>query len=56
MYTYKIVKENLVSGERSKRTRTIERRAELKIGGLYMHLGAGYKGAYRALEQIGGEK
>lgn len=53
MYTYRIVKENLVNGVRSARTRTIERNRPLEVGGLYLHLGKGYPGAYRVLELIG---
>ena len=50
MYTYRIVKENLVNGVRSARTRTIERNRPLEVG---VHLGKGYPGAYRVLELIG---
>lgn len=52
MYVYRIIRENIVNGVRSKRTRTIDRYEPLKIGGLYMHLGKGYPGAYRVLELI----
>lgn len=52
MYTYRIVKENVVNGSRAKRTRTITRYKPLKIGGLYLQLGTGYPGAYRVLELI----
>lgn len=52
MYTYKIVKENIVNGDRAKRTRQITRPTPLKIGGLYMHLGKGYPGAYRVLDLL----
>lgn len=53
MHTYRIVKENLVNGVRSARTRTIDRNKPLEVGGLYLHLGKGYPGAYRVLELIG---
>lgn len=56
LYTYKIVKENIVNGERGKRTRTITRREPLKIDGLYCHLGDGLKGFYRVLELVGTEQ
>lgn len=52
MYVYRIIRENVVNGQRAKRTRTIDRYEPLKIGGLYMHLGKGYPGAYRVLELI----
>ncbi len=52
MYIYKVVKENYVTGERSKRTRVIGKRSKLKVGGLYTHLGRGFLGAYRVLELL----
>lgn len=52
MYTYRVVKEDFHSGERSKRTRTITRNRPLRVGGLYMHLGKGFSGAYRVLELL----
>ena len=55
LYTYKIVKENIVNGERGKRTRTITRRDPLRINGLYAHLGGGLKGFYRVLELVSTE-
>lgn len=55
LYTYKIVKENIVNGERGKRTRTITRSEPLKLDGLYCHLGDGLKGFYRVLELVGTE-
>lgn len=56
MYTYKIIKENVVTGERAKRSRTISRLRPLEIGGLYLHLGNGYPGAYRVLALIKEER
>lgn len=56
LYTYRIVKENCVSGKRSGRTRTITRYKPLEIGGLYLHLGTGFPGAYRVLELLKEEK
>lgn len=56
MYTYRIIKEDFYSGKRGKRTRTITRVRPLEIGGLYLHLGKGYPGAYRVLELISEEK
>ncbi len=47
MYTYRIIKENPFNGKRAKRARTITRNRPLEIGGLYLHLGKGYPGAYR---------
>ena len=51
-YTYKVIRENVVTGERAKRSRTIERYEPLTVGGLYMQLGYGYPGAQRALELV----
>ena len=55
LYTYRIVKENIVNGERGKRTRTITRREPLKINGLYAHVGDGLKGFWRVLELVAAE-
>lgn len=55
-YTYKVIRENVVTGERAKRSRTIERYEPLTVGGLYMHLGYGYPGAQRVLELMGEEE
>ena len=51
-YTYKVIRENVVTGERAKHSRTIERYDQLTVGGLYMHLGYGYPGAQRVLKLI----
>lgn len=51
-YTYRVVKEDVITGERGKRMRMIVRRSPLEIGGLYMHLGNGFQGAYRVLELV----
>lgn len=51
-YTYKVIRENVVTGERAKRSRTIERYEPLTVGGLYVHLGSGYPGARRILELV----
>lgn len=56
MYTYKIIKEDVFTGKRAKRTRKIRRYKPLKIGGLYLHLGYGYSGAYRVLGLIDVER
>lgn len=50
MYTYRVVKENIVNGQQNKRTRVLSRCDQLTVGGLYMHLGSGFPGAYRILE------
>ena len=34
-YIYRVARENVVTGERAKRSRTIERYEPLKVGGLY---------------------
>lgn len=52
-YTYRVVKENVITGERGKQMRMITRRSPLEIGGLYMCLGNGFRGAYRVLELVG---
>ena len=53
IYTYRIVKENPITGEQAKRCHMVDTAAPLKIGGLYMHLkGAGHSGAWRILELI----
>ena len=51
-YIYRVARENVVTGERAKRSRTIERYEPLTVGGLYMHLGSGYPGAQRVLELV----
>ena len=51
-YIYRVARENVVTGERAKRSRTIERYEPLKVCGLYMHLGYGYPGAQRVLELV----
>ena len=49
-YIYRVARENVVTGERAKRSRRIERYDQLTVGGLYMHLGSGYPSAQRVLE------
>lgn len=51
MYTYKVVKENW-NGSQAKRSRRITRNKPLVVGGLYVHLGKGFPGAYRVLELL----
>lgn len=51
-YTYRVIRENAFTGERARRSRTIERYDPLKVGGLYMHLGSGCPGAQRVLELV----
>lgn len=49
-YIYTVVKEDWNTGERSKRTRKYYAcKPELTIGGLYFHLGIGFRGCYRVL-------
>lgn len=55
LYTYRIIKEDVVTGERAKRSRKISRYKPLDIGGLYCHLGNGYPGFYRVLELVATE-
>lgn len=56
MYQYKIVKEDYNTGKQGKRSRTIERKRALTVGGLYFHLGNGLKGCWRVLEELEGDK
>lgn len=53
MYEYLVIKEDPCTGEKGKRSRRIYRREPLEVGGLYMHLGHGFPGAYRVLKLIG---
>lgn len=49
-YVYKLVRENWITGARSKRSRTIIRnKPDLRVGGLYVHLGKGYPGCQRII-------
>ena len=51
-YIYRVAREDLTTGERAKRSRTIERYDQLTVGGLYIHLGSGYPDAQRVLELV----
>ena len=55
-YVYKVIRENIVTGERGKRSKEISRFEPLTIGGLYCHLGSGYPGFQRVLELVGEEE
>lgn len=55
-YTYRCVKENLLTGEQGKRARTIKKRNSLIVGGLYAHLADGLRGPYRVLELVSVEE
>lgn len=55
MYTYRVVKEDFYTGKRSRYSRTVTKKHPLKVGGLYMHLGRGFIGSYRVLEEIKNE-
>ena len=52
MYTYRIIKEDPHTGKRGKRIRKYYCYEPLDVGGLYLHLGYGYPGAYRVLELL----
>ena len=52
MYTYRIIKEDPHTGKRGKRIRKYYCYEPLDVGGLYLHLGCGYPGAYRVLELL----
>lgn len=56
MFIYRVAKENAVNGQQSKRTRIIHRNRPLAVGGLYVHLGYGFRGTYRVLEEMKGEE
>lgn len=49
MYIYKVIRE-YPDGSRGKKTKSLWRwENNLKVGGLYMHLGSGYPGMQRIL-------
>ena len=49
LYKYKVVREDL-NGKRGKRAKTLYSfENNLKVGGLYCHLGAGFPGFQRVL-------
>lgn len=49
-YIYTVVKEDWNTGKRAKRTRRYYAfKPALQVGGLYLHLGRGFSGAYRVL-------
>lgn len=49
LYIYKVIRE-YADGTRGKRARTLCRyEPDLAVGGLYVHLGAGYPGLQRVL-------
>lgn len=49
-YTYRVVRE-YQDGSRGKRARTLTRFKQLKVGGLYVHLGKGFPGMQRVLSE-----
>lgn len=51
-YTYLVVRENMVTGERTGRPRKITRYKPLKVNGLYCHLDSNLKGFWRVLELV----
>lgn len=51
-YSYKVIKEDFYTGEQSGRVRRYDGFKLLEVGGLYVHLGKGFPGAYRVLEEI----
>lgn len=49
-YVYKLVREDWITGERARRPKTIIRdKPDLRVGGLYVHLGKGYPGCQRVV-------
>ncbi|MCD8073751.1 MAG: hypothetical protein LUF27_01720 [Lachnospiraceae bacterium] len=51
-YVYKVIRENVVTGEQGKRPKKCWRFEPLKVGGLYCHLGDGFPGFQRVLELV----
>ena len=56
MYTYKIIRENAVNGQRGKRAKLYYGYEPLTVGGRYVHLGAGFPGFQRVLELVSKEE
>ena len=52
MYTYRVIKEDYNTGQQGTRCRVITRNRPLTVGGLYFHLGKGFRGCWRVLELI----
>ncbi len=50
VYVYKVVRE-YQDGNRSRRCKTISRYNPLSVGGLYVHLGAGFPGMQRVISE-----
>lgn len=50
VYVYKVVRE-YQDGSRSGRCKTISRYKPLSVGGLYVHLGAGFPGMQRVISE-----
>ncbi|MCI9313709.1 MAG: hypothetical protein HFI57_01815 [Lachnospiraceae bacterium] len=49
-YIYTVIKEDWNTGKRAKRTRKYHAfTPKLEVGGLYVQLGCGFRGAYRVL-------
>lgn len=49
-YIYTVVMEDWNTGEHAKRVRKYHAHTpKLQVGGLYTHLGSGFRGAYRVL-------
>lgn len=51
LYVYRVIREDLITGQRGKRTkRYTSFSPDLNVGGLYVHLGIGFPGAQRVLD------
>lgn len=50
-YIYKVVRENLKTGDQGKRPKRYFTFKPLQVGGLYSHLGKGYPGCQRVLSE-----
>ena len=52
LYVYKIIKENIVTGQQIGKPVTLEMGKSLTVGGLYAHLSRAGKGFWRVLELV----
>lgn len=51
LYVYRVIREDLITGQRGKRIKKYESFVpNLNVGGLYLHLGPGFPGAQRILD------
>lgn len=51
IYVYRVIREDLITGQRGKRAKRYSSYSpDLTVGGLYLHLGSGFPGAQRVLD------